>query len=75
MHHSLVGRSKKADDEIKRKEAACDPTSRPRKQVQCSFRLLNVLFSDEISPLFADLRKSNSKAVIDMGMAAYDKWF
>jgi len=49
--------------------------SNPQKQPQCSFCLLNVLFSDAIVDDFANLGDPNERDVIDAGLAAFDQHF
>ena len=51
-----------------------DSTS-PRKQVQCSFCLLNILFSDQFAPLFASLGDVATRQILDSGKAANDEHF
>jgi hypothetical protein len=47
----------------------------PRKQVQCSFRLMNILFSDEFADQFASLGDAATRQVLDTGMAGNDEHF
>jgi hypothetical protein len=47
----------------------------PRKQVQCSFRLLNILFSDEFATPFASLGDAATRQALDIGTAANDEAF
>ena len=47
----------------------------PAKTKNCIFRLINVLFSDEISAKFISLGEKNSKNVLDSGLAGFDEYF
>jgi hypothetical protein len=47
----------------------------PRKQVQCSFRLLNILFSDEFATPFASLGDAATRQSLDIGTAGNDEAF
>jgi hypothetical protein len=47
----------------------------PKKEVQCSFRLMNILFSDEFVTEFASLGDVASRVSLDSGRAAYDERF
>jgi hypothetical protein len=47
----------------------------PRKQVQCSFRLINILFSDGFASDFAHIGDTVARLVIDSGKAANDEHF
>ena len=68
-HHNW----KTLSDEADNKEM--QSVSNPRKQPQCSFCLLNVLFSDAIVDDFANLGDPNERDVIDVGLAAFDQHF
>lgn len=46
-----------------------------RKQVQCSFRLINILFSDDFAGAFATLGDVANRALLDTGRAANDEHF
>ena len=63
---ALEDNAKKNDDEAEKK---------PRKQPQCSFCLLNVLFSDQIKKQFAELGNPHDRETIDVGLAAFNKGF
>ena len=54
---------------------ADDGNKAPRKQVQCPFRLMNVLFSDEFAMDFADLGKIATRQVLDSGKAGNQQHF
>ncbi len=41
----------------------------PRQQVQCSFRVMNILFSDRFAGDFANLGDVASKSLLDTGKA------
>jgi len=56
----------------KKKEA--DPKT-PAKTKNCPFRLLNVLFSDEMSPKFEKLGARKDKNLLDSGLAGNDEYF
>ena len=45
----------------------------PRKQAQCSFRLMNILFSDEFATQFATLGDAATRQELDVGTAANDE--
>jgi hypothetical protein len=47
----------------------------PRKEVQCSFRLINILFSDDFAGDFATLGNIANRHVLDTGMAGNDEHF
>jgi len=47
----------------------------PAKTKNCCFRLLNVLFSDEISPKFLTIGAKKDKNLLDTGLAANDLYF
>jgi hypothetical protein len=47
----------------------------PRKEVQCSFRLLNVLFSDTFASDFAALGDVANRQLLDSGKAGNDEHF
>jgi hypothetical protein len=47
----------------------------PAKTKNCCFRLLNVLFSDEISPKFSTIGAKKDKNLLDTGLAANDEYF
>jgi hypothetical protein len=47
----------------------------PAKTKNCTFRLINVLFSDEISAKFISLGEKKSKNVLDSGLAGFDEYF
>jgi len=50
-------------------------TKAPVKTRNCTFRLINVLFSDEMSPKFGQLGGKKDKNVLDTGLAANDEYF
>ncbi len=47
----------------------------PAKTKNCCFRLLNVLFSDEISPKFLTIGAKKDKNLLNTGLAANDEYF
>lgn len=47
----------------------------PAKTRNCTFRLLNVLFSDEMSPKVEQLGARKKKEILDSGLAANDEYF
>lgn len=47
----------------------------PRKEVQCSYRLLNILFSDEFADDFGNLGNVASRELLDGGAAGNDEHF
>lgn len=47
----------------------------PRKEVQCVFRLINILFSDEFCEEFATLGNVADRALLDSGRAGNDEHF
>jgi hypothetical protein len=51
------------------------PTAPPRKEVQCTFRLLNILFSDAFAEDFATLGNVATRQLLDAGAAANDEHF
>ena len=54
---------------------ANDGNKAPRKQVQCPFRLMNVLFSDEFAMDIVDLGKIATRQVLDSGKAGNQQHF
>ena len=65
--------NKKAYTALQTRERAMDKA--PRQQVQCSFRLVNALFSDKFAGDFANLGNVASRAILDAGKAAHDQHF
>lgn len=63
--------------ETLRKELSGEVTGgeQPRKQPQCSFRLMNIIFCDEFAPKFASLGNVAERNVLDTGTAANDEYF
>jgi hypothetical protein len=51
------------------------PNNSPRKEIQCTYRLLNVLISDKFSEEFALLDNSVTRAGLDTGECANDEMF
>ena len=47
----------------------------PRKEVQCVYRLMNLLFSDGFATDFGNIGKTASKALLDTGTAGNDQHF
>ena len=47
----------------------------PRKEIQCSFRLMNILFCDAFANEFALLGNIASRDMLDAGKAANDQYF
>jgi hypothetical protein len=47
----------------------------PAKTKNCSFHLINILFSDEISHEFLTIGARKDKDLIDSGLAANDEYF
>jgi hypothetical protein len=61
-------------------EGEQDPSSKeqdksPAKTRNCTFWLLNVLFSDEMSPELEQLGARKKKEILDCGLAANDEYF
>jgi hypothetical protein len=50
-------------------------TKAPAKTRNCAFWLINVLFSDEMSPKFGQLGGKKDKNVLDTGLAANNEYF
>jgi hypothetical protein len=50
-------------------------TPKPQKEVQCSFRLINIFFSDEFATDFATLGNIADRELLDSGRAGNDKVF
>jgi hypothetical protein len=50
-------------------------TPPPPKEIQCSFRLIHILFSDEFAANFATLGNVAGRNVLDSGTAGNDKGF
>ena len=46
-----------------------------RKQIQCPFRLLNILFLDEFAADFGDLGNVASRQILDLGKAGNQEHF
>ena len=49
--------------------------SQPRKEPQCSYRLLNIIFSDEFAEKFAYLGNVTSCHLLNQGKAGNDQYF
>jgi hypothetical protein len=49
--------------------------SKTRKEVQCTFRLMNILFSDKFADDFATLGNIANRALLDTGKAGNDEHF
>jgi len=47
----------------------------PAKTRNCMFWLINILFSDEVSPKFEQLGARKDKSVLDSGLAGNDEYF
>jgi hypothetical protein len=47
----------------------------PRKEVQCAFRLMNILFSDEFASAFATIGNVANREVLDSGKAGNEMHF
>jgi hypothetical protein len=47
----------------------------PAKTKNCVFRLINILFSDVMSPKFVQLGEKKDKNILDSGLAANDEYF
>jgi len=47
----------------------------PANTRNCAFRLINVLFSDEMSPKFEQLGGKKDKNILDTGLASNDEYF
>jgi hypothetical protein len=61
-------------------EGEQDPSSKeqdktPAKTRNCVFRLLNVLFCDDVAPKLEQLGARKKKDILDSGLAANDKYF
>ena len=50
-------------------------TTTTRKEVQCPFRLMNILFSDQFAERFAETGNTASRELLDTGMAGNDQHF
>jgi hypothetical protein len=50
-------------------------TTSTRKEVQCTYRLLNLLFSNDFAEEFPQIRNSPSRHTLDVGKAAYEEGF
>lgn len=50
-------------------------TPPPRKEVGCSFRLMNVLFSDYFASDFGQIGNTATRPILDSGMAGNDRYF
>ena len=47
----------------------------PAKMKNCMFQLINILFSDVMSPKFVQLGEKKDKNILDSGLAANDEYF
>jgi hypothetical protein len=47
----------------------------PAKTKNCSFRLINILFSNEVSPKFLTIGAKKDKNLLDTGLAANNEYF
>ncbi len=47
----------------------------PAKTWSCSFCLMNILFSDDMSPMFVQLGVRKDKSILDSGLAGNDEYF
>ena len=62
--------------EMIRKEVLSDDMStKARKEPQCSFRLMNILFSDKFAAKFAAIGNVATRNVLDTGKAVNDEHF
>ena len=52
-----------------------DKNNKPKKEIQCSFRLMNILFSDGFAGSFATLGNTANRAILDAGKASNDEYF
>ena len=52
-----------------------DSAKAPAKTKNCIFRLINVLFSEEISAKFISLGEKKDKNVLDSGLAGFNVFF
>lgn len=50
-------------------------TNTPRKEIQCPFRLMNILFSDQFAQRFAATGNAATRDILDTGMAGNDQHF
>ena len=55
--------------------ASTTAAAKPRKEPQCSYRLLNIIFSDEFAEKFACLGDVASCGLLDQGKAGNDQCF
>ena len=60
---------------IRNEIANGDTSTKIRKEPQCSFRLMNILFSDEFAGKFGDIGNVASWKVLDTGKASNDQHF
>jgi hypothetical protein len=52
-----------------------NPPTSTRKEAQCPYRLMNILFSDDFAEDFSKIGNSPSRHTLDIGKAAYDQGF
>jgi hypothetical protein len=52
-----------------------NPPTSTRKEIQCPYRLMNLLFSDDFAEDFSRIGNSPSRHTLDIGKAAYDQSF
>jgi len=68
-----------ADDENEEEDEERGATKKKnggtRKQAQCPFRLINILFSDQFADDFGQLGKIADRATLDSGKAAHGQYF
>ena len=57
------------------KQEATSTSGPPRKEVQCGFRLMNILFSDVFASDFATIGNIATREDLDSGKAANDMYF
>jgi hypothetical protein len=55
--------------------ASPSTTPKPQKEVQCSFRIINILFSDTFAADFATLGNIADRNLLDSGRARNDEIF
>lgn len=63
------------DADSKQPAAEREKTATARKQIQCPFRLMNILFSDEFVEDFASLGNVANRQILDSGKAGNQQYF
>jgi hypothetical protein len=60
---------------VDNQQGAGGTSTTTRKEVQCPYRLMNILFSDDFAEEFANIGNSASRHTLDVGKAAYESGF